>query len=135
MYLHRYLDQVRPRLDPSGKHDAIFLSFVHKQPISVITIGLRVRKYAKMLDEASGKQGEGEAKDSVSTHCIRHTAATHLLQKGADTRFIQAYLGHKRLSSTQIYTRVFPADLIEMIKRCHPRWKVRESCGGEDALL
>ena len=59
----------------------------------------------------------------VTPHTLRHTCATHLLKGRADIRQIQKLLGHRRLSSTEIYTRVELTDLHEVIARCHPREK------------
>ena len=53
-------------------------------------------------------------------HLFRHACATHMLDNGADTRFIQALLGHADLSSTQIYTRVAIAKLKEIHNATHP---------------
>lgn len=54
---------------------------------------------------------------------MRHSCATHLLKGRADIRQIQKLLGHRRLSSTEIYTHVELGDLAEVISRCHPREK------------
>jgi site-specific recombinase XerD len=62
-------------------------------------------------------------KKHISTHTIRHSCATHLLKGKADIRQIQKLLGHRRLSSTEIYTHVELGDLAEVIARCHPREK------------
>lgn len=59
----------------------------------------------------------------VTPHTLRHTCATHLLKGRADIRQIQKLLGHRRLSSTEVYTRVELTDLAEVIARCHPREK------------
>lgn len=59
----------------------------------------------------------------VTPHTLRHTCATHLLKGRADIRQIQKLLGHRRLSSTEVYTRVELSDLAEVIARCHPREK------------
>lgn len=59
----------------------------------------------------------------ITPHTLRHTCATHLLKGRADIRQIQKLLGHRRLSSTEVYTRVELTDLHEVIARCHPREK------------
>jgi len=64
-------------------------------------------------------------KKHVTPHTLRHTCATHLLKGHADIRQIQKLLGHRRLSSTEVYTRVELSDLAEVIARCHPREKQR----------
>ena len=55
-----------------------------------------------------------------SCHLLRHAMATHMLEHGADIRFIQAMLGHDDLNSTEIYTRVSVEKLREIHKATHP---------------
>lgn len=78
------------------------------------------------IKKAAGKLGF----PVITGHGFRHAVGYHLLRAGCPVRYIQAILGHRRLRSTEVYTRVEKDDLRQVMNRCHPRkWKNRERTG------
>jgi len=77
----------------------------------------RIRLY-QMIKDLAVQAGINPTK--ISPHVLRHAFATHLLEGGADLRALQTLLGHSDISTTQIYTHVDGARLVELVNRRHP---------------
>ncbi len=94
----------------SADRTAFFLSNRGKR-ISLSAIQAAVTGFLDRIDEDAG----------LSTHSLRHTFATHLLDAGADLRAVQELLGHASISTTQIYTHTSVERLKEVYRKSHPR--------------
>ncbi len=114
-FLESYIHQVRLLFlnDNNDNTNALFLAKTGKR-ICKTTLDDTIKKYAKMTN----------IKKKVSCHTFRHTCATHLVNNGMNIRYVQEFLGHASLSSTQIYTRVAIRDLKRVLRKHHPREKI-----------
>ena len=112
-WLERYLQEVRPRLCLDTRTQALFLTGYG----GAFNPDVVSRMVSTWLEKA-GMQRRG------SCHVLRHSCATHMLENGADIRFIQQLLGHAKLDTTAIYTEVSIKQLQEVHTRCHPSAKL-----------
>ena len=106
-WIERYLRDVRPLLAAGLDRGEIFLTD-YGEPFRKNRLGDRLRSYVRR----AGLHG--------ACHIFRHACATHMLENGADIRYIQAMLGHSQLSTTEIYTHVSIAKLKEIHAATHP---------------
>lgn len=108
-WTRKYLEQVRPAL-AAGPQAALFLTD-YGEPFTKNRLGDLVQ----LIRNRAGLRVAG------ACHLFRHACATHMLERGADIRYIQALLGHSDLSTTQIYTHVSVARLKSVHAATHPR--------------
>ena len=107
-WIRRYVEEVRPQLAIRSDELALFLTD-YGEPFEKNRLSDLVRRYMRHAGQAQG-----------SCHAFRHAMATHMLENGADIRFIQAMLGHSELSTTQIYTQVAIGALKAIHAATHP---------------
>ncbi|MFC1804977.1 site-specific tyrosine recombinase XerD [Candidatus Omnitrophota bacterium] len=108
--IRRYKDKERSKLLKKKQSDFLFLSRLGRK-ISRQSIWKMIKKYTK----------DARIKKPIRPHILRHSFASHLLERGADLRSLQEMLGHSNISTTQIYTHVNKERLKEIHKMYHPR--------------
>ena len=112
-WLRQYLKTARPQLVSSADPGLLFVN----------RTGRRLSRQGLwgIIKKAARRAG---VRAAVSPHTLRHSFASHLLERGADLRSIQAMLGHADISTTQIYTHLPSRAIREMYRRYHPRARV-----------
>ena len=110
VHVRRYTETVRPLFRPAGPE-----LFVARggAPLTRQALWTLIKKYGKKAGITS----------PLSPHVLRHSFATHLLEKGLDIRSIQLLLGHEDIRTTEIYTHVSLAHLKKTLEEHHPRGK------------
>jgi integrase/recombinase XerD len=108
--IDRYISKVRSKMKNSQLTDTLFLSRLGKK-ISRQSFWKMIKKYARL---------SGIKKD-ITPHTLRHSFATHLLERGADLRVVQEMLGHSDIATTQIYTHINKERLKSIHNQFHPR--------------
>jgi integrase/recombinase XerD len=111
-WVKRYVSEARPLLLGKRNSPRLFVNARGGGPgITRVGFWKILKQYGKVL--GLGRQ--------LSPHVLRHSFATHLLERGADLRAIQMMLGHADLSTTQIYTHILDARMRAIYERYHPR--------------
>lgn len=108
--VRNYLRDARPKLLRRGPSPFLFLSRLGSR-MSRVALWMIVSRYGK----------QAGLRRRLSPHKLRHSFATHLLERGADLRSVQLMLGHADISTTQIYTHVVQERLKQIYKAHHPR--------------
>lgn len=108
--LNRYLNISRPHLLKKKESEFLFLNRFGKK-ISRQSLWKIIKRYARVA----------RIKKHIMPHTLRHSFATHLLERGADLRSVQEMLGHSNISTTQIYTHINKERLKAIHKMFHPR--------------
>ena len=108
--LNRYLASARPNLVTAKSPANVFLT-KRGTPFRPVTLWLHIRNRVRRAGISR----------PVTPHMLRHSFATHLLERGADLRVIQELLGHANISTTEVYTHVAGNRLRDIHRKFHPR--------------
>lgn len=113
--LQTYIKEVRSNIKINKKYEDIL--FLNSRGTSMSRVIIFI-----IIKELTDKAGVSK---KISPHTFRHSFATHLLQNGADLRFIQEMLGHSSITTTEVYTHLQTEELRNVILNCHPRNKTK----------
>jgi integrase/recombinase XerD len=108
--IKRYLELSRPEILKKKSSEYLFVSRIGKK-LSRQSFWKLIKRYAR----------QARIKKPIRPHILRHSFATHLLERGADLRAVQEMLGHSSISTTQIYTHINRDRLKSIHKQFHPR--------------
>jgi len=122
VWLREYLEKIRPYYAQKNPEERRLWLNHHGRVLTKASIRAALRTYRL----AAG------IKTPVSPHGFRRSCATHLLQQGVDIRYIQKLLGHRRLSTTQAYTKVMPVDVKKTHDKTHPGATSTKDKDGKD---
>jgi integrase/recombinase XerD len=114
-WIEKYLYTIRPQYLIGEDHGALFLA-KHGEALEGNQLSMIVKR---SIEEANLERFRG-THPNAACHLFRHACATHMLENGADIRYIQVLLGHAELTTTEIYTRVSILKLKEIHDATHP---------------
>jgi integrase/recombinase XerD len=115
-WITRYVQEVRPRYLDDDNNPTLFLSKHYERLTGKQLSGI----VKKAIDRTNLERVQLSGPLNSSCHLFRHACATHMLENGADIRYIQALLGHAELTTTEVYTRVAIVKLKEIHTATHP---------------
>lgn len=111
-----YLKNIRINFKINKKHEDILFLNRRGNAMTRVMVFIIIKELAL----------KANIKKKISPHTFRHSFATHLLQNGADLRYIQEMLGHSSITTTEIYTHLQTEELRDVILNCHPRNRSRK---------